>query len=306
MLLTSITIVAPIFALIAIGFGCVKSGWISAKSGDGLSEFVFVLAIPALLFRTVATADLPPVNPSAYWLAYFLPLALVWFVADRLAASMGKERVERAVIGFSSAQSNTVLIGIPLILGVYGPAGKVPIVLLLLVHLPLTMTIVTVLVERGDRSAGLKLIKSLAMHPILLGIALGALWRLTGLTLPEIPLRILTLLGDTAAPCALVATGMSLSRVTLTGARRLIGTLAALKLLVHPLLVFVLANFVFALPPVWAGAATLFAACPTGINAFLVAERYGKAEAIASGTIAFSTLFAGITTTLCVMLVTAR
>jgi hypothetical protein len=306
-LLTSFAIVIPIFALIAIGFLTVRTGLISRAAGEGLSEFVFVLAIPALLFRTVATADLPNLNPGPYWAAYFIPLALCWFVASLFVRASGRDRVERAVIGFSAAQSNTVLIGIPLILGVFGQAGKVPVVLLLVVHLPITMTIVTVLVERGGGAkAGLNLAKSLLTHPILLGIFAGLALRFSGMQLPAIPLKILTFLGDTAAPCALVATGMSLVRVSFSGSKTIIVLITALKLVVHPLLVFLLATKVFGLPPVWAGAATLFAACPTGINAFLVAERYRKAEAVASGTIALSTLLAAITTTIAVMLVTGK
>lgn len=307
MLATAFAVVAPIFALIAIGYLTVRTGLIGQSASEGLSAFVFVLAIPALLFRTVAIADLPNLNPAPYWLAYFIPLALVWLAASLFARMAGRDRTERAVIGFTAAQSNTVLIGIPLILGVFGEAGRVPIVLLLAVHLPVTMTIVTVLIERGGGAqATLKLIRSLVTHPILIGIFAGIAWRMTGQRLPEIPLSIVTFLSQAAAPCALVATGMGLVRVSFTGSRLLIMAVAALKLVVHPVLVFILAKHVFALPPVWVGAATMFAACPTGINAFLVAERYRKAEAIASGTIAFTTLLAAVTTTVAVILVALR
>lgn len=307
MLANSFGIVAPIFALIAIGYVTVRTGLIGGSAGEGLSAFVFVLAIPALLFRTVATADLPNLNPAPYWLAYFIPLALVWLAGSTFARLAGRDRAERAVIGFTAAQSNTVLIGIPLILGVFGEAGRVPIVLLLAVHLPVTMTLVTVLIERGAGAAAtVKLIRSLVTHPILIGIFAGLAWRLTGQKLPEIPLSIVTFLSQSAAPCALVATGMGLVRVSFTGSRLLIVGVGALKLILHPLLVFLLAKHVFVLPPVWIGAATLFAACPSGINAFLVAERYRKAEAIASGTIALTTLIAVVTTTFVVTMVAGR
>jgi hypothetical protein len=304
---SSFAIVAPIFALIAIGYITVRTGLIGQSASEGLSAFVFVLAIPALLFRTVATADLPNLNPAPFWLAYFIPLATVWLAASLFARLAGRDRTERAVIGFTAAQSNTVLIGIPLILNVFGEAGRVPIVLLLAVHLPVTMTVVTVLIERGGGAAAtVKLIRSLVTHPILLGIFAGIAWRFTGQTMPAIPLSILNLLSQAAAPCALVATGMSLVRVSFSGSRLLIVAIGALKVILHPLLVFVLAKHVFALPPVWVGALTLFAACPSGINAFLVAERYRKAEAIASGTIALTTLLAVITTTFVVTLVALR
>ncbi len=306
-LATSFAVVAPIFALIAIGYITVRVGLLGQTASEGLSAFVFVLAIPALLFRTVATADLPSLNPAPFWFAYFIPLAIVWIVASFFARLAKRDRTERAVTGFTAAQSNTVMIGIPLILTVFGEAGRVPIVLLLAVHLPVTMTIVTVLIERGGGAAAtLKLIRSLVTHPILIGIFAGLAWRMTGLKMPDIPLSILSYLSQTAAPCALVATGMSLVRVSFSGSRMLIIGITALKLALHPLLVFVLAKHVFALPPVWTGALTLFAACPSGINAFLVAERYRKGEAIASGAIALSTLIAVVTTTLVVTLVAGR
>ena len=304
MIAQSLTIVAPIFILIALGFLSVRTGLVSRNAGDGLSEFVFVLAIPALLFRTVATSDLPAVNPSYYWLAYFIPLAICWCLASFAAKRLGRNSREQAIIGFSAAQSNTVMIGIPLILGVFGDAGKVPVVLLLIVHLPVTMSVVTLLVEGGSGAkAGKKLVVSLFTHPILLGIFLGLAWRLSGMTLPEIPRSFLKFLGDAAAPCALVATGMALNQVSLRGSHLMIAIVTSLKLALHPVLVWIFAAKVLMLPPVWIGCAILFAACPTGINAFLVAERYKTAEAVASGAIAFSTIMAVFSATLAVAVV---
>jgi predicted permease len=127
---------------------------------------------------------------------------------------------------------------------------------------------------------------------VLGGLDLGLAWRLSGFALPEIPRSLLKFLGDSAAPCALVATGMALNAVSLRGARFLIIIVAALKLVLHPLLVWFLAAKVFTLPPVWIGCLVLFAACPTGINSYLVAERYKKGEAVTSGAIALSTILA--------------
>ena len=307
MLAVSIGIVAPIFALVAIGYGASRLKLVGAESGAGLSEFVFVLAIPALLFRTVAGADFPNVDPTGYWLSYFGALGICWALGSFAARKMGRSQKEAAVIGFASAQSNTVLVGIPLILRIYGEAGSIPLILLIVVHLPITMTIVAVLIARGEKGsgAGLTLLRSLTTHPILLAILAGVLWRFTGLALPEAVRTILKYLGDAAAPCALVAMGLSMNKISLQGSRLLIGIVATLKLLVHPALVYVLAIYVFKLPPVWTGVALLFACCPTGINAYLVADRHKAGQTIASGAIALSTLFAIFTTTIVVAYVLA-
>lgn len=302
MLLTSLAVVAPIFALVAIGYGAARLRLVSAQAGAGVSEFVFVLAIPALLFRTVAGADFPSINPAPYWIAYFAGLTIVWLLGHLAARRAGRNAKEAAIAGFSSAQSNTVLVGIPLILGTLGEAGTVPIILLLVIHLPVTMSVVTLLIARGEAGKGawFKLLRSLLTHPILLAIGAGVLWRFAGMPMPGVLKAVLKYLGDAAAPAALVAMGLSMNQVALAGSRALIGIVAFLKLIVQPALVYGLAVHVFALPASFAAAAVLFAACPTGINAFLVAERNRSGEALASGAITLTTLLAIMTMTLAV------
>ena len=68
------------------------------------------------------------------------------------------------------------------------------------------------------------------------------------------------------------------------------GTIALLKVLVHPALVYLVGRYIVGLPPIWVGVGVLFAACPSGINAYLLAERYRKGVAISSGAILISTV----------------
>lgn len=302
MLLAALAIVAPVFALVALGYGAARVKLVSAEAGNALSEYVFVLAIPALLFRTVASADFPAINPFPYWISYFGALAICWALAGLLARREGREPREAAVIGFSAAQSNTVLVGIPMILGSMGEAGTIPVILLLAVHLPVTMTAVTLLIARGEGGPGAwkSLLRSLFSHPILIAIGAGLLWRFLGLPIPDLMRTLLKYLADSAAPCALTAMGMSMTRISLVGNRRMIGQISLIKLILHPLLVYGMAVYVMKLPPAFAAVALIFAACPTGINAFLVAERYRAGVTLASGAIALSTLAAIVTMTVAV------
>jgi predicted permease len=103
------------------------------------------------------------------------------------------------------------------------------------------------------------------------------------------------MLAGTAVPCALICLGIALYRYGLESGLRLPLILSALKLGLHPLIVFILATQVFALPTAWAGVAVMFAASPCGINAYLFAERYKDGMAEASTAIALSTLLSVIT-----------
>ncbi len=302
--MSPLAIVLPVFGLIAIGFAAARTGLINDKVGDGLSDFVFTVAVPCLLFKTLATADVPEASPWIYWVVYFSAVIVVWTTAHLAVTRLfGRDRPTGTVGGFSAAQANTVLIGIPLILTTFGDAGRVPVFLLIAIHLPLMMTAATISIEIGGSSSDSaaqmlrKLAVSIFTHPIIVGILLGVAYRMTGWDIPAIPFQILDLLGSTAVPCALFSAGMALKRYGLVGDLRITATISFLKLIVQPALVFVLGTFVFSLPPVWLGAAVLFAACPSGINAYLLANRYGTGVRIASSSIALSTALAVVSVT---------
>ena len=65
-----------------------------------------------------------------------------------------------------------------------------------------------------------------------------------------------------------------------------------------PVLVFIMVRYVVALPPLWAQVAVLFAAMPTGANAFLFARRHEEAVPAVSGAIALGTGLAAISASL--------
>lgn len=295
-MLASLLIVLPVFGLIGLGYCARWSKLLRETTGEGLSDYVFVLAVPSLLFRTLARAEIPPTQPWGYWIAYFAGLGVVWALAMLIASRVfGRKGPELVVSGFSAAQSNTVFVGVPMILKAYGDAGAVPLGMLLAVHLPVTMTIATLLAE--GRSASIPaLIRRLFSHPIIIGIILGAVLRPVTGQIPQPVWTIVDLIADSAVPCALVSLGIAMRRYGLESGIGLPMVLSTLKLGLHPLLVYLLATKVFDMPVHWSGVAVLFAACPCGINAYLFAERYRQGVADASSAISLSTLLSLFTT----------
>lgn len=295
-MLSSLLIVLPVFGLIGIGYASRWVRLLRETTGEGLTDFVFVLALPCLLFRIMARANIPPEQPWGYWISYFTGLGIVWALAMLMSSRVfGRRGPEVVVSGFAAGQSNTVFVGVPMILKAYGDAGAVPLGLLLAVHLPVTMTLATLLAE-GRAASPLLLLKRLFTHPIIVGILLGVVARPFVGQIPSSAWTIVDLLADAAVPCALVSLGIALRRYGLQAGIALPAVLSALKLLLHPLIVLVLATQVFAMPPAWSGVAVLFAASPCGINAYLFAERYRQGVADASSAIALSTALSLFTT----------
>jgi predicted permease len=285
-------IVLPVFGLIGIGYVARQTGFISEKAGEGLSEFVFTLSLPCLIFRTLVRAEIPDVQPWGYWISYFVGVAVVWVLATEIGKRFFDIKgVSSVVVGFSAGQANTVFVGIPMILKAYGDEGAVPLFLLIAVHLPVTMTLATILAE-GRQASLLVILRRLFTHPIVVGILAGSACRPIASYVPAPAWQVMDLLASAAVPCALISMGIALRRYGLQTGWKLPTLISFLKLVVHPLVVLLLATQVFNMPPVWAGVAVLFASCPSGINAYLFAERYGEGVALASSAVTLSTFLA--------------
>lgn len=298
-----LVIVLPVFGLIAVGLLAVKFRLITAETADGVGQYSFVLAMPAYLFRTLADSEFPASIPWGYWASYFGAIALSW-IATQLGSRrlLGLAAGEAVLAGMSAAMGNTVMIGIPLLVKAYGDQIGVPVALILGLNLPVTMTVATFMVTKASGGSGAKgkllpkLARGLATHPLFLAIVAGTLFNLAGFKLSGPPDQLLTALGVTGVPCALVSLGGSLARYGIMGR---FGTglfLSAMKLLVTPGLVFLFGAFLFHLPPVYLATAVVFAAAPVGVNVYLFALRYETSIEMTSAAIALSSLLAVVTT----------
>jgi predicted permease len=309
-LLATLAIVVSIFGLVGLGYGAARTRLLGPAVGEGLTEFVFKVAIPFLLFGTLATADLHGLSPWRVWAAYFVPFAAIWALSHAMVRRVfGRDARAGVVAGGSAAYSNAVLIGLPMMQAAFGEPGTVYLIVIVAVHLPIMMLVSVVLNEwalgvdeAGTQKAVLgevlrRLGKTLITHPILLAILAGLVWRASGLELPTIIALVVEQLGRPAGPLALFASGMALRNFGVGRQIRPAFAIAGLKLLLMPVLVYAGCRIV-GLPPVGVAAVTLVAACPTGVNAFLIAGRLGTGQALASNALLISTAGAVATVTL--------
>ena len=301
-----LAIVLPVFGLIGIGAAIAWTKLLSPASGDALSEFVFVVAIPMLIFRIVATADLSGISAWRLWLAFFAAFALSWAAGTLLIRRFfGRDARAGLVAGLAAGYGNTTLIGIPLALAAFGADGSVPMALIIAVQLPIMMAIVAALMVRAERQDGLgsgsaspssvakSIVENVIANPIIVGITVGVAWRLSGVPLEGLPADLVNRLADVASTLALFAMGMSLRKYGFRGHLVPGLLLTALKLMVMPALVLLFAQLV-GLPPTPTKVVVIAAACPTGVTAFLVAGRFRTGEGLASTTLTMSTVLAVI------------
>jgi len=291
----------PIFALIACGFFGGRRQLVSAAAAKGLSDFVYYLAVPALLFRTLATTDLALEQDLSLPLGYFGATILVFALAALGGGTIFQvTRSERALQGMSATYSNTVLVGIPLVLAIFGDAGLVPLMLIITFHSAVLFSLTVVVVEFGRGGQRLwpalaRVPKALAVNPVILGLLAGLAYNFSGLPLPLALDRFTGLLGSASAPCALFALGASMASFKLGGNLKEVCLLTFVKLVLHPLLVALTMVYVVDVPRLYAAVAVLTAALPAGINVFISAKGYEIYVARAASMVLISTLLSIVT-----------
>lgn len=309
--MATVLIVAPVFALIAAGYAAVLFRFVSETANKGISEFAFSIAIPALLFRTVVVSEFPSVSAAQVWGAYYGALALTWIVALPMSSLLRQQREDGAAFAIGSVYGNIVMLGIPLTLSALGSEAAGPMALILSVNTPLLWLCGTLQMAWIDRKQSgsvasllLPIILDLARNPIMLALGFGLLWRLTGLGLHPVVNKTVELLAQAGSPTALIALGINLFRFEIRGAKLGIVVMCALKLLAMPAAAWMFAHLL-QLPPIVAGVIVLFAAMPTGANAYIFAVQYQRLVNPVSGAVALGTMLAAVTLPLVVLLVTA-
>ena len=291
----------PVVLLIGIGFAAGRLKLIRGEAVRDLSNLVFLVLVQALLFRTMATADLARLDLRSVALYYIVAGAM--FFALLLIRGLNSRS---AVLALAAIFSNTLMIGVPLVQLAYGQAGLVHLFTLISMHALILLTLATVVLEllvaREQAAAGLgprrhiaatvaQALKNAILHPVPLPIIAGFLYSLTGWGLHPVVERPLKLLGDAFGPVALVLVGVTLAQTAIGPHLRGALVISVLKTILHPLLMWG-AGRALGLTGLPLAVMVVAAALPVGANVFLFSQRYKKAEDLVTASVAVSTLMA--------------
>lgn len=288
--------VFPLFGLILLGYLSGRKRLLGPGAVDSLNKFVVWMALPALLFQAMATVTWKDINQPGYVATTVLSIAVVFAVSFLLERRRKARLADLSIEALAASYSNSGFMGIPLCLMVFGQDSMPAVVLAILLTACGLFAFSIVLVEIDQqnspslrRTLG-KVAMSLLRNPLVAAPVLGMIVAVLGLPLPYAVEQFTTLLGASASPCALVTIGLFLSQRQVSRRQGTVWRIVALKLVLHPLVAFVLAYWVFDMPPLWAAVAVLLSALPVGTGPFMLAQLYQREPAVASRAILFSTV----------------
>ncbi|MEV0803019.1 AEC family transporter [Kribbella sp. NPDC050281] len=291
-------VVGAFVALVSVavlGYVVGLIGVLRAQDELVLSRMAFFVATPALLFTTVARADLHAIF-SVVLLTNVASLFVVQLVFLLVAAVIWRRTRSQATIGvLASSYVNAGNLGVPVAAYVLGDGALVaPIVLFqLLVMAPVAFAVLDGDRQGSGRRVSLRAVVTRPLrNPLTVASLLGLLVAALGVQLPSLLMRPIDLVAAAAVPVALVAYGLSLSGGTKDSIslRRDVVLAVVLKTVLQPIAAYVFGRWVLDLHGIALLAPTLLAALPTAQNVYVYAVHYRSSRTLARSAVLISTL----------------
>ena len=285
-----ISIIAPIFFLILIGFLSIRYSFLPQAAIPGLSRFVLYLALPALIFIKLSSMELKEVLHFDYLAVYAASGLATFFITVLLSWRLLKSGlVDAGVRGVGATMSNSAFIGFPVLLQFFDYPLTQAFVMSLMVEniilLPVCLIFIETMLGKSE-SSGKSLfkvvLKRISTNPLLIALVAGLVFSVFELSLPSFISKGFDLLAAAASSVALIVIGGSLVGVTIKGQWAPIMLVAIGKLVLFPAIVTLLLLLTPSMPNELKIAVVIFASVSMFSSYPIVCGEYGARSFCAS------------------------
>ncbi|WP_028470859.1 AEC family transporter [Neptunomonas japonica] len=304
-MLLSFQSILPLFLMIALGY-IAKRTIFDIKMLPGLNQFVYYLAVPALLFNAASKTSIDNLINGPALAAFFLGVivtAIIVVFGSRVffKANNTEQLVLRALNG---TFANYAYMGIPLTFAIFGNEAYAATVSIILAGNIFLIGGAQLLIESvRQKELGLKPIlsildRSLLRNPIFISTVVGLLVSANNVGMPVTVQTLLDMLAPAAVPVALFCLGASLQFAKTTIVLAELGWMILVKLCIHPALTLAAFWLLNVKDPIWIATTVLLTALPTGALAHVVALKYDVFEKETSQIVVVTTVFSLASVTL--------
>lgn len=288
----------PVFAMVFIGLGLRRAGWIDTAFINTASALVFKATLPTLVFLSIVQADLESAfNPAL--LGYYLMATLGSFLLAWQWARWRVAREDRGVYVQGAFRGNCGIVGLALAANLYGDyglsAGGILLGAVIISYNALSVVVLTTY-QPGKQANWRSILHDILRNPLILAVlaAIPVAW--SGVTLPNWIETSGQYFASLTMPLALLCIGGTLSLHAIRSDSRVAFSASVMKMTVLPALATTgawLAGF----EGQELGLMFLFFASPTAAASFVMVKALGGNDRLAANIVALTTLLASITVT---------
>lgn len=295
----------PIFLVIVLGYLLMRFRFFTEEFVKIADKYVFKVALPVLLFKQIATADIHKEFDPKFVIFCMATTTVMFGVVWLLARIFLRDKNMVGAFAQASARGSAAILGIAFIENIYGSSGMGPLMIVSAVPLYNIYSVIILTFGAKDRVAGKGAIKkaliNILKNPIIIGIFAGLPFSIIGIRIPVIPLKAITSVANTATPIALLVVGASFKGRQAIA--KIVPSLVAtfIKLVALPLIFLPLAlNLGFRNEALVA--IIIMLGSPTTVTCYIMAKNMNNDEVLSSSVVVLATLFSSVTLTFWVYL----
>lgn len=297
----SINVTIPIFLVMVLGYILRKINFLIEEFVRVANRYVFVVALPALLFKDISAADVKQEMNPTFFLYCMIVTIVMFFAVWGIAAFCLKDKTMVGAFAQAGARGSAAVLGIAFVENICGEAGMTPLMIVAAVpFFNILSVIILVFNSNTDKKEYGKIknaVVNIAKNPIIIGIVVGLVFSLIDIELPAIFNRTVDYVARTATPIALLVVGAGFE---FGEAIRKIGPAIGasfIKLIGLPL-VFLPIAYKIGFEPSEMVAILIMLASPTTVSCYIMAKNMDNDADLTSNVIVITTLFSSVTLTL--------
>jgi malonate transporter and related proteins len=270
----------PYFGLIFIGFACGRAKGVPETGLAWMNFFLLYVSLPALLFGIMSKTPFEELNNPPFLVATTLGTMSAFALALLSGRVIGRLSFREATLaGLCGGYGNIGYMGPGLALAVLGAKAAAPTGLIFCCDSIFLFSIVPLLIALTDgkhrsllHTLGV-VVRQIVLNPLIMSACAGALAAALHIHPPVAIDNTLMFLQNAAAPVALFALGVTVALRPFGRVPWEVPAVIAVKLLIHPLIVFGLMLLLGPFAQPWAATAVLMASLPPALNVFVIARQ---------------------------------
>ncbi len=279
-MLSTFNSLAPIFALIVLGFILRKSGIIKMQEWRSVELICFWLLFPSLLITTLSKADLSFGALAPFALALFATIVTMTFFVFLMRVPLLRIWNVQGAAFTTIFQTSTRwhgFIAFAIVDDLFGAKGLAILAIAFVVIVPY-INVVNIFVlaayASGQKVSFGKVLLTIIKNPLIIGISLGILLNIFDINLPIALDSTLDLLGRAALGMSLLALGAGISWVAIKSSGKEVVFSVIMRLFLTPILAAIFA-FSFGVSGDIFVILMISASVPTAVNGFVLARAMG-------------------------------
>ena len=239
-------ITLPVYLIILFGYASVRTGYIKEDTISALSQFTVRISLPALIFSAIALSDSETALNWSLIAGYMIASLIALFTGYGMMRSyFSQDKGASWIHGLAIANSNSGFIGFSIASLVFPETALSVLAWIMIVEnvIIIPFAIVAAEISSGGQSnwriAASSAIRSFLRNPLVVAVALALALRLSGVAVSERIAHTVKLVASVAPVVALFVVGGIIARFSISPMWRRTAAIASGKLLLHPLLVYI-------------------------------------------------------------------